>query len=183
MNEEWRDIQGYEGLYQVSNLGRVKSLSQEICITEKSGRTYKYTKAECIRTPGICKGYCNIPLTLNGKRTTHYVHRLVATAFIPNPQNLPEINHKDRNPLNNDVKNLEWCTRYYNTHYDNAIERQHATISKGVRQKRLDGTVVAEYQSICEASRQTGFCKSSIARVANGQFCQSRGFIWEYINR
>lgn len=181
MIEEWRDIRDYEGIYQISNFGRLRSLDREICITEKSGRAYKYLKRGRIISPGICRGYLNTTLCNGDMRKTQYVHRLVASAFLPNPENLPEINHKDRNPLNNRVENLEWCSRYYNTHYDGAIERQHATIRKKVRQRTLDGKIVAEFPSVCDASKQTGVHKSLIAKVANGMFKQGKSFIWEFI--
>lgn len=183
MNEEWRDIQGYEGLYQVSNLGRVKSLARTICMASdsKTLRPYTYRRKERVMSAGVCRGYCNIPLKKNGESQTHLIHRLVASAFIPNPNGYQEINHKDRNPLNNCVDNLEWCSRLYNVHYDGAIERQHAKISKPVCQFTMDGIPIAKYASICEASRQTGIGVNLISQAARGIFSQAKGFIWKYI--
>lgn len=108
MQEIWRDIEGFGGCYQVSNLGRVKSL--------------KFGK-EKILTPTInSSGYYHTCLRKDGRSVTVYIHRIVAQAFLPNPDNLPLINHKDEDKTNNRVENLEWCSAYYNLHYGSAIE-------------------------------------------------------------
>ena len=117
MNEEWRDIEGYEGLYQVSNLGRVKSLN---CRGHKG----------CIGilTPRFDgKGYEMVALYKEGKARNTKVHRLVAQAFIPNPNNYPQVNHKDEDKTNNCVDNLEWCDTQYNNTYGTRIERMLKT--------------------------------------------------------
>ena len=112
MNEEWRDIKGYEGRYQVSNLGRVKSLN------------YNHTSREKILKAREDKvGYLYLNLYKNNKRKTHKVHRLVAQAFIENPNNYPQVNHKDENKSNNRVENLEWCTHRYNLNYGTRNQR------------------------------------------------------------
>lgn len=111
MNEVWKDIEGYEGLYQVSNLGNVRSLNYgctgEIKLLKQS--------TDC--------GYKRINLYKNGKRERYLVHRLVAMTFIPNLDNLPMVNHKDEDKSNNNVNNLEWCTREYNMNYGTIKER------------------------------------------------------------
>lgn len=109
--EKWLDIANYEGKYQVSNLGNVRAIN-----FHRSGK------------PKILKlqknnGYCSVGLTLNGITKHYLVHRLVGCAFIPNPDNLPQINHKDENKTNNVVDNLEWCTQTYNLHYGTHFER------------------------------------------------------------
>ena len=102
MNSEiWKDIKGYEGLYQVSNLGNIKSI-----------RTNKNLLFE-----ENYKGYLRVSLCKNGKHKHYKVHRLVGIAFIPNEYNLPQINHKDENKHNNAIDNLEWCDNWYNNHY------------------------------------------------------------------
>ena len=112
MNEIWRDIPGYEGKYQVSNTGEVKSLN------------YNHTGEIKLLKQGIKKkGYRQVNLYKNGKVKHHLVHRLVAIAFIPNPNNYKEVNHKDEDPSNNNVKNLEWCTREYNNNYGTRNKR------------------------------------------------------------
>ena len=113
MNREiWKDISGYEGLYQVSNLGRVKSLN------------YLGHHKEVIKKPSLPKKtimkpsqYYKVILYKNGKAKNFFVHRLVAEAFIPNPDNLPQVNHIDHNPFNNRADNLEWCTAKYNCNH------------------------------------------------------------------
>ena len=108
MTEIWKNIEGYEGKYQVSNLGRVKSIiGQEKVLHPKKHRN----------------GHLQIGLHKDKKRKTMYIHRLVAQAFIPNPDNLPCVNHKDENPNNNNVDNLEWCTQKYNCNYCTRVDR------------------------------------------------------------
>ena len=105
---KWKDIPGYEGLYQVSNLGEIKSLN------------YRNTGKEKIIKPRKNKGgYLRVVLCKNGKQKDFLVHRLVAVAFIPNHNNYNQVNHKDENPSNNNVNNLEWCTSKYNSNYGN----------------------------------------------------------------
>lgn len=113
MKEVWKDIKGYEGEYKVSNYGRVKSLKNH---KEKILKQWKNNK-----------GYLNIALYKNKKSKMYRVHRLVALAFIPNPENLPEVNHKDEIKENNHVDNLEWCDRKYNMNYGTVRERLSKT--------------------------------------------------------
>lgn len=117
MKEIWKDIPEYEKIYQVSNLGNVRVLDRFVnsaiknnSIVKRKGKILKqYNKG----------GYLQVTLTINNKRKYYNVQRLVALAFIPNPNNLPQVNHKDENPLNNNVSNLEWCTAKYNCNYGN----------------------------------------------------------------
>lgn len=114
--EEWRDIDGYEGYYQVSNLGRVKGI--------KLIRQYKKERILSQYLLDRGKGYYKVWLYKDKKRKMYYVHRLVAQAFIPNPNNYPDINHKDENPRNNVVDNLEWCTESYNMSFGTLQDRR-----------------------------------------------------------
>ena len=114
MNEEWRPIEGYEGLYEVSNTGRVRSLDRYV---KGKGESYRLQKGKMLSPIKNKYGYLQVNLCCNGKNKMFLVHRLSAQAFIPNPDNLPEINHKDENPGNNSVDNLEWCDRSYNNNY------------------------------------------------------------------
>ena len=110
--EIWKDIEGYEGLYQVSNKGRIKSLN------------YRRTgKERVLSSSPTSSGYLVVCLYKNKKPKPFLIHRLVAEAFIPNSDNLPEVNHKDENKLNNRVENLEWCDREYNINYGNRNEK------------------------------------------------------------
>lgn len=106
MNEVWKDIEGYEGKYQVSNLGRVRGLDRK----NSMGKT---VKGRILKPRKTHAGYLRAHLC----RDDRYIHRLVAEAFIPNPNNLPQINHKDEDKANNSVDNLEWCTCEYNLSY------------------------------------------------------------------
>ena len=122
MEEVWKDIEGYEGLYQVSNLGRVKGINDYM--KYKSGRIL----TQYLMDRG--KGYYKVWLYKNTKRKMCYVHRLVAQAFIPNPNNYPDINHKDENSRNNVVENLEWCTEAYNMSYGTLQDRRREAFRK-----------------------------------------------------
>lgn len=114
MSEVWKPVPGYEGLYEVSNMGRVRSLPRVIRQDSGVGNLYDYHhKGKVLKQYFVPTGHCTLHLC--GKR--FYVHRLVAMAFIPNPDNLPCVNHKDENPKNNNVENLEWCTFEYNVNY------------------------------------------------------------------
>lgn len=115
MTEEiWRPIVGYEGLYEVSSYGRVRSLDRYVkCDYER----YRLHKGKVLSPAKDRYGYLSVVLSCNGKHKTITVHRIVAQAFIPNPDNLPEINHRDEDKINNRVDNLEWCTAKYNMNY------------------------------------------------------------------
>ena len=113
--EEWKDIKNYEGLYQISSLGRVKSLPKE----RNNGINNEIILKQCTDK----KGYKRVNLYKNKKSTRVLVHRLVAEAFLNNPNNYPLINHKDENPSNNKVENLEWCTYKYNNNYGNRAKK------------------------------------------------------------
>lgn len=128
MKEIWKDIEGYEGLYQVSNLGQVKSLERTIIVKNcKQSKTYP----ECIKIPfPNKKGYLRVQLYKNNKRRNLRVHRLVALAFIPNPDNKPKVNHIDGDPTNNVVSNLEWVTGEENRAHQRLLEKGKATSKK-----------------------------------------------------
>ena len=115
MIEIWKDIEGYEGIYQVSNLGNVKVLDRYVNSSIKNNKIVK--RQGKILKQYIKKGYLQVTLTLNNKRKYYNVHRLVANAFIPNPDKLPQVNHKNENKYDNRVENLEWCTAKYNCNY------------------------------------------------------------------
>ena len=130
--EQWRPIEGYEGLYQVSNLGRVRSLDRIDC----AGRRLKGK----ILSPEVARGYVQVQLWKEGKLKWFKVHRLVAQTFIHNPEGLPQINHKDEDKTNNIVDNLEYCDGKYNMNYGTRIERAVQTrISNGNADPELCG--------------------------------------------
>ena len=124
MNEEWRPIEGYEGLYEVSNLGRVRSVDRYV---KSKGESYWLRKGKMLSPAKDKNGYLKVNLSCNGKNNIIRVHRLVAEAFIPAIEGLSEVNHKDEDKTNNRVENLEWCDRKYNNNYGTKIERQKNT--------------------------------------------------------
>ena len=156
------------GLYQVSNLGRVKSL---------------YFNKEKILTTHTCKGYQRVGLSKNKKQTLYFVQRLIAEAFIPNPDNLPEVNHKDENKVNNCISNLEWCNHNYNSNYGTRKDRiskthiNHPNLSKPV--KCIETGVI--YPSAHEAARQTNLNFSMICAVCRGDRNKTGGYHWQYV--
>lgn len=147
-------MNGYEGLYQVSNLGRVKRLSKPKKNYDINNKEFKTIMIpEKIVKPQLDKnGYYRIGLTENYKRSFCFVHRLVAQAFILNPDNLPHINHKDEDKSNNNANNLEWCTMKYNCNYGTRNER----VAKGNHKKVKCIETGIVYNSLTEACKVTG---------------------------
>ena len=151
--EEWKQIIGFPS-YLVSNYGRVKSLS----------RDYKYGSHEdIILSPTNRRGYLGVTLFRDGKRYHKAVHRLVAEAFIPNPNNLPCVNHKDENRTNNSADNLEWCTHEYNSHYGACREKISKGVSRKVAQYAKTGELIKIWDSMTSASEYVGITISSIS--------------------
>ena len=177
-NEEWRDVKGYEGLYQVSSMGRVKSLERKLPHWRGGERTVK----ECILKPGMDKGgYLRVVLCAGGKTRMFLVHRLVCEAFHENPDNKPQVNHINEIKTDNRACNLEWCTRKQNINHGSRTERVAKARSKPVGQYTLDGDLVKIWQSTNEVQRQTGFGCGNICNVANGKRKTAHGFIWKYV--
>lgn len=116
MIEIWKSIKGYEGLYEVSNHGKVRSIDKVVEYAWR-GQTKKAAKKGKVLTPVKRDEYLGVSLSKEGKRKSFLIHRLVAEAFVENPFNLPQVNHKDENKFNNNVSNLEWCTAEYNDNY------------------------------------------------------------------
>ena len=174
--EIWKDVVGYEGLYQVSNLGRIKSLKRKC----KSIHGYR-TVSEKIYSQSVDRyGYLIVSLHKNGKKKTYTVHRLVAKAFIDNPLMLPQINHIDENKKNNKVDNLEWCTDEYNNAYGTRVERLIRTQSRTVLQFDMNGNFIKEWVGAGEISRVLHISQSAITRCCNGQRNYAYGYKWKY---
>ena len=177
--EIWKDIIGYEGLYQVSNFGRVKSLN------------YNKTEREEIMKAGN-NGHLHVVLHKNGKEKTFLIHQLVANAFLPNPDNKPIVHHIDHNPLNNNVDNLVWLT--YEEHAAKHPEWGKAAakvLSKPINQYDLDGNFIKTWYSSYDIQRELGYNHSNITRCCKGGFfseqrnkwvnvTQAYGYKWEY---
>lgn len=172
-SEIWKDVKGYEGLYQVSNLGRIWNVkTQRILKPIDTGR-----------------GYFRVHLTAkNGKRKQELIHRLAAIAFIPNPFGLPQVNHKDENPANNCIDNLEWCDSKYNVNYGTRKEKCAATLKQTMGYKdvaQIDmntNEVIAIFPSQCEASRQTKIPQGNIGKVLRKERKMAGGYYWRYVD-
>ena len=184
MEEIWKDVVGYEGLYQVSNLGRVKSV-----ITWNG---YEYLKKEKIMKPFENKrGYKSIGFTKDGKTITYRLHRIVAQAFIPNPENKPIINHKNGVKSDNRVENLEWCTYSENTIH--AIKTGLMVPKKGGQDKRSvsvnqfdkSGQFIKKWDSISEIKRELNYDKKAIISCCKGKlhYNTAYGYKWEYAEK
>ena len=169
----WRDIVGYEGLYLISDEGDVIALSKEVAGRNAFSKIVAHRKEKPLKHHLRGKGkllYPAVALSKDGTTKSYSVHRLVAEAFIPNPDNLPEVNHKDENPLNCRAENLEWCDRQYNIEYSKA---------KRVCQY-LNGEKIAEYKSIAFASQITGIGRTSINNALSGWSETAGGYEWKY---
>lgn len=161
---EWRNIKDYEGLYQVSNTGEVRSsITGKILKQEKTNRGYLLTN-----------------LYKNGKRKKLLVHRLVAEAFIPNPSNLPQVNHKSENKQDNRVENLEFCDSSYNINYGTRNERAAKKLSKNILQFTKTGNFIREWSSLHEIERQLGYYFQNISMCCCGKLKSAYGYIWKY---
>lgn len=168
--EIWKDVIGYEDCYQISNYGRVKSL-------------YNYKRnGTNILKPKIKNNYYQIGLRKNGTRKWYSIHRLVAQAFIPNPNNLPQVNHKDENKLNNNINNLEWCTASYNNTYGTRMEKVINKTGKPVIQFDLQGNFIKEYQSISQAAREMHISAGNIHSCCTNKpnYKKVKGFVWKF---
>ncbi len=184
MTEEWRtavyNSEVYEGLYKVSNLGKIMSLN------------YRNTgRAELMNPVEDKDGYLRVGLSKNGEYKMCSVHRLVAQTFIPNPENLPEVNHIDEDKTNNFVflnedgsadkekSNLEWCDRKYNNNYGTRTERFIKTMSKKVLQFSKTGEFIREWESTRECGRN-GFDQGAVSACCRGERKTHKGFLWMF---
>ena len=178
--EEWRDIKGYEGKYMVSNKGNIKSLN------------YRRTgKEKIIKGVPDGHGYLQVKLYKDGKDKKGKIHRLVAQAFLENPNSLPEVNHKNEDKTDNRVENLEWCSRLYNNTYNGRAKKVGKKLrgrkqseehikkkSKPVFSIDKESGLIMWWQSATEASRQTGIAQGNISNCCTGKLKSARGHIW-----
>lgn len=172
--EIWRPVKGYEGFYEVSNRGRVRSVGR--WVTYADGRNY-FLEGHILKPSRNKKtGYLLVALSRDDKRRLLYIHRLVAMAFIPNPENKPQVNHLDENPSNNDVYNLEWATAKENVNWGTAIKRRSKAV-QAISPKT--GAVVREFSSTAEAQRN-GFSAGNISNCCRGKLIYHKGYRWRY---
>lgn len=207
--EIWKDIKGYEGLYQVSNMGRVKSLNR--FIYKSNGTIQPFKGKICAMCPD--NNYIKVSLSKNGKYALKLVHRLVAEAFIPNPENKPEIDHINTDRKDNRVENLRWCTHKENVNNPLTISKYKANtgriVSNETREKlslalkgrkmskesiskrtkstykpiiqlTLDGNFIKEWESATIIERELHLTNGNIGKCCKGLIKQSFGFIWKY---
>ena len=159
-----KDIKGYEGRYAITSCGKVWSYYRN-----------RFMKPETTKN-----GYNRVILfDSNGNKKHFFVHRLVAEAYLPNPYNLPCVNHKDEVRTNNYLNNLEWCDYSYNNQYGDRIKKVSDKTSKKVKQMTMDGIVIKVWDSAAEASRELGICQ--VYRAANGARKSAGGYKWEYV--
>lgn len=197
MVEIWKPVVGWEGLYEVSNQGRVRSLDREV--PAKVGTVIRKGRLLSQRITPF--GYIRVKLTRDKQSKYYMVHRLVGEAFLSNPDNLPFINHKDENKKNNTVylnpdgsvdfskSNLEWCTRLYNARYGTNIERirtshiNNPKLSKKVAKCSISGEIIEIYPSQAEAARKNGLFQSRISNCCIGKpKCVTHGgYKWRFI--
>jgi len=180
MGEIWIPVAGYEGVYEVSNYGRIRSVNH---FTQTKCGSAKMSPGR-ILSQNRASDYCTVTLCKDGIRNTRAVHRIVATAFIDNPNGLPCVNHKDENKRNNASSNLEWCDRSYNVNYGTALERAKPKMAYAKKKpvaQYLHGELIATYKSLNDASSISGVDAGHIGHCCNGKRKTAGGYQWAFI--
>lgn len=179
MEEIWRPIKEWETLYEVSNLGRVRSKDRVVNRNVK-GKVIPTKYKGKILSSHLNRGYEYVTLTNSPIKRQLKVHRLVAEAFIHNPDNLPQVNHKDENKVNNHVDNLEWCTNEYNCNYGTARKRASKKKKHKISQYDLNNNWLRDWDSACDASRALGINRARINGCVLGlkEHKTAGGYIW-----
>lgn len=193
MKEIWRPIKGYETYYEVSNLGRVRSVDRIVAYSNGIKCLHKGRILKPYKDARENKGYLRVELKKYGIFKKFAIHRLVAQAFLPNPDNLPQVNHKDEDKTNNfiflkkdgsvdlDKSNLEWCTQAYNNSYGTRLKRQVEKRSMPVLQiDKETNEIIAVYPSMSEAARHINGSQGSIWNACNNTQKTAYGYKWEY---
>lgn len=185
MEEIWKAIEGYEGIYEVSNLGRVRSFDRNVpALNNKTGEICDYfRKGKMLTQREVLGGYLAVNLTnTEKKRISAFVHRLVAKAFVSGYFEGADVNHKDENKHNNRADNLEWCDRQYNINYGTGKWRREKFNARPVEQLTTDGKVIARYDNTSQAARAVGCDPTTINAVCRGKpHCNTaKGYRWRY---
>lgn len=168
MIEEWKYIEDTDSKYSVSNFGKVRNNATGVILkTYSKDKKFHYQKVD---------------IFINGIRCRRKVHRLVAQSFLPNPQNYRCINHKDENPMNNSVENLEWCDDLYNANYGTRSIRIAQKLSKRVYQYSKNMQLIAVYDSVVKAAEATGLFRQSISAVCLGKHSHTGGYVFRYVS-
>ena len=171
--EIWKDIPGYEFLYQASSIGRVKSLQRKV----KWKNSYRTINERILKPIKNSDGYLQVYIYKKGKMKKYFIHRLVASAFLKNPNNLPQVNHINECKTDNRVENLEYCTQYYNINFGSRNNRIAKALSKPV--KCLETGEI--YPSIMELGRKFCFSTGSICECCNNKRNSAYGYHWQYV--
>lgn len=189
MQEIWKDIPGYEGLYEASNQGRIRKLAYIQYKKYNNGVFGANINGKNIRAKKNNRGYWQVRLYKDGQTFNYLVHRLIAMTFIENVNIMPQVNHKDENKDNNRADNLEWCDNLYNRHYGTGIERMAKNHdykkiaqvnSRPVIQFDKNGKIIKKWPSVVSASRHYGCSDSSIRCCCYGKSQSTLGYIWKY---
>lgn len=186
ITEVWKDLVGYEGLYKISNLGKVKRLTRKYSNQYKSKQI---SKEKILKGNKIQNGYLQVKLIKENKSKNLLIHRLVAITFIENPSNYEIVNHKDENKTNNCASNLEWCSVDYNNNYGtkpDRISKNHSIIGaekakKKVAQFNKKNELVNTFESITEASKKTNIKICNISECCKQKRKTAGGYIWKFI--
>ena len=176
MKEIWKDIKGYEGIYKISNFAKVKRVAPYKNQYNKKWKSNKILKTNHKNL----NGYCIVILCKNNKRHCFTLHRLVAQTFIPNPNNLPQVNHIDGNKENNIVDNLEWCTCSENLYNSYRVLHRKSPVAKKINQYDLNNNFIKTWNSSLQIEKQLGFSHSNILQCCKKQYKTSHNFIWKY---
>jgi len=184
MEEIWKDVPNYKGYYKVSNIGNILSLERKVK-SSRSKNGYRTVRRRLLKTRIDKYGYNTIILRKFNVDQHFTIHRLVCLVFILNPNNLPSINHKDENKLNNDVNNLHWCTVKYNNLYNDRQlkinEKLKLTVKgKIVNQYDLDGNFIKQYRSLREMYRCTNYSRQLVKNVCLGLKSDYKNYLWKF---
>ena len=179
--EQWRDIQGFEGLYQISDHGRVKSNDRVISQSNRYGTTTIHVyKGRILKESMNPNGYIHVDLHKEGKTIRFLIHRLVAIHFLEKQDGQNIINHLDGNKSNNTVSNLEWCTQSQNIQYAYDHGTKIPPHMKRIAQYDMDGNLIKIWSSVSDVCRELKLQSSNIAKVCRGQRNHAGGFKWQY---